>query len=284
MATPTLDEYLEANGLPLDNPAVDTVTNLSALYRGADHEGSGGLLIPRRPGELAEALTRGAIRGEITTEVFGDVDMDGVATASVAAGLRANIDQLLAALQPPQHTLGGTYLVRHVHPTEPNRSAQGRLIATDITFLAPTVASIDWDVYVPGGVLRAEVAENAVSGSLSVAGNLAVPNPGSADQDALTVVLTGTATSVRLESKTWDASGDTYLTVAVDLAGGAVTIDTAAKTATQGGSDVHGNVTAGMPGPWDVWLPLLRDTDNTLRIVPTGGNVTVDVTHYPAYS
>ena len=285
MPVATLTNYLEANGIPLDNPAVETTSQLDWLVQPADHRGDAGLEVAQRPGLQPQATIRDRKRGPLALEVHGTVDMDGNPTADVATGLQGNLDALFAALEPPQHTDAGTYLLRLHHPTLPVRSAQGRLKVVRFEYVAGEVAALVLDGLIPSGVLRSEAVTNANSGSVSTTTNLTVPNPGNADQDEMVITLSGTATHVRLESRTWDPSGNTYLEVASDLALGNVVIDTAAFTAVRGvATDVHGLVDAYSPKGWQTWLPLVRDGNNTIRIVPTGGSVTVDIDHYPAWA
>jgi phage-related protein len=136
------------------------------------------------------------------------------------------------------------------------------------------------DLSIPGAVLRDEAATIATSPSVAApaTADLVVPNPGTADQYELAITLTGTASTVRLTNLTWDPTAGTYLEFNGTLGGG-VTIDTAAWTATRDGISVIGLVAhAGH----ERWLPLAPG-NNTIRIAPTGGNVTVSVSHLAAY-
>lgn len=280
MATANQDEYLEVDGVPLDTPAWQVTNNYPWLYLPASVRGAD-VLVADRPGLDPAPVIRDVKRGPLAMEVYGDVDSDGAATADLPTGLRDNVDELLAAIRPPAWTLDGTQTLRHIHPTAAARQAPGRLTVVNFEWVAGNAARLMLDCIIPRGVLRGETVDSSTSGSVSAQTTFTVTHPGNDPQEQSTITLSGTATSVLLENLTWQADGDAYLDVAVDLGNGDVTIDTGQATVTQGGSDVHGNVTAGLH-IWRTWLPLAPG-DNDIRVTPTGGSVTVTWDHYPTW-
>lgn len=280
MATAIYPERLEVDGVPLDCPAWEVTNNYSWLYTPAefavaDYQPGG------HAGEIPAPVLRGAKRGPLVMQLNGVLDPDGNEHGDVAAGLRANFDALLAALAPPQHTLTGTRELAHVHPAVATRSGPGRVMVVSTEFVAGVAATVTADCYLPRGVLASVDAEETTSPAIGSSTPFVVANSGSSFQEASTVTLSGSATGVLLESLSWDPDGAAFLYVDVDLSAGDVVIDTAAQTVTQAGDDVHGLVDAGLH-VLRSWLPLVAG-DNTIRVVPTGGNVTVTWSHHPAF-
>jgi hypothetical protein len=281
--TATADRYLSIDGIPLDTAAWET-DQLDALYDRYELVGTPTLHIQGKAGEDAQPVTPGVKRIPVPIVVYGDVDADGVPHANPADGLEVNVEQLRRLARPNLATADGTRTIRWHRPDRDTLTAPGLVAASFQTALQGQAAALLlFDLLLPGGVWRQTTPVQEVSSSSSSTYDVTIGHPGDADQTAATIVLSGTATSVRIEQRTWAAAGTTWLGVDVPLSGGAVTIDTAAFTAVQAAADVHGLLDSHTDGPLDSWLPLVAGVDNVLRIIPTGGAVQTTVTHHPSW-
>lgn len=91
MATPAFPEYLTIGAVIIGTEAC-WCENLRILhsveFRGEDR------IVPGQAGTTAYARVRDSIFHDLELRIFGDVDSDGLAHASVDAGLTANIAEL----------------------------------------------------------------------------------------------------------------------------------------------------------------------------------------------
>lgn len=271
-----VDEYVKVDGLPLDTHAWETL-DLAALYDSTPVTGSN-VDLAYHPGQKPRRRWPGPKRVELGIRVFGNVDSDGNPTTSLLGGLRRNLDELKQVLRPRLFDTGTALLV-HELDDGGSRTARCQVVAPLQTSGMQGVAVNGVvDLLVPDGVLRSSQQTTASGSSSSGAAfNLTVDNPGSATQLATVISLSGTATSVLIES---NGLSGVQLDVQVDLNNGDVTVDTDVFTVQQGGNDMHGNVSA---AGHERWLPLEPGGD-TWTVTPTGGDVTVDVEHFAPWS
>lgn len=280
MATALYDERLEFGGVPLDTPAWEVTNNYGWLYSAAE-ELTADFQPGGYPGLVTAPVLRGAKRGPLVIAINGTVDSDGAAHPDQQTGLRTNFDELLGALATPPNLIHAARDLAHVHPSVATRSGPGRISVVDVQWLAGTVAEVTADCIIPRGVLASVDVDTSTSGSIGSTSTFTVTNPGTSFQEWSTITLSGGASTVLLENLSWDPDGAAALTVDVALGAGDVVIDTRDRTAVQGGSDVHGGVAPDLH-VLRTWLPLVQG-DNTWRVTPTGGSVTVTVEHRPAF-
>lgn len=275
MATPSEDEYIEVDGLPLDTPAWSH-ENLGAIYNTPGFRGPG-RTVAQRQGEQPRPRIVGPRPVDVRLLVFGHTDSDGNPTSTQLQGLRGNLDELKAHLD---HSLAvGTVKLRHVLDDGAVREAQAQLTdPLEVSQAGETVRCVA-NLWLPDGALRDTAL---VSTSATDAFPLTVPNPGSGDQLDTVITLSGDATSVTLTNGTW--GNNTDLTVAVDLSAGDVTVDTDKLTATQGAASVVGSVSHNTDGVMAArWLPLRKNGDNAIEVSHNGTTLTVTVEHYPRW-
>lgn len=284
MATANRTEYLEYDGYPVANHAIEH-TNLEALWSPPE------LRIQDRqvPYHAGDAISSRPITGPRTDllnlVLVGATDSDGNANADSRAGLQATRDELLRdVFRPRQNTNDGLVTSRLYLPDGTTRIADAKIVGSS----PPTPSGagalrISLDHLIPAGYWRSETVTTVTSPTVTdgTTHDLTVPNAGTADQYGLAINITGGATStVRLSSLTWDATGDTWLDFNGDVSpAGGVDIDTDAWTAERDGVSVVGLIDH---SGHERWLPLVPG-DNTIRIAPTGGDVTVTVDHYARY-
>jgi hypothetical protein len=284
MATPNRTEYLDIDGLPLATPAWE-VTNLFELWGSADQRGDNDI-IPFRRGRTPRRHHMDSKRRTLQMVIEGGVDSDGNPAVDARQQLEDNISELKLGLRPLQHVEGG---VRTATLHTPNRVLVGpSQIRTGLQLgpIGPAAVNATLDVEFTDGVLydvanEVDVTESNVPGGGSA--DLAVPNPGDADQFHVRIDLTGTATQVQLTNLTWDPDLNAYLVFggALEDTGVGTTIDTETFTAVRNGISVIGLVSH---SGHEFWLPLVAGTTNTIRIEPTGGTATVRIRHYPAFA
>lgn len=283
MPTATRDEYLELGGIPLATGAWET-TDLSDLYDAPEIRARTAT-VGYRPGVAAYRPIYGSKRLLLPIEFFGDQDSDGNPIADSRAGLQANLDEFKASvIRPLQTDLSGTRLLRHHLPDGTIRSAPAQIRdRLKVSGHGPGGLSGVLDIEIPGGVLNSETEVDETSSTISTPTVIQIPNPGTADQFAVLIDLTGTATSVVIYNETWNGDDELWLQFGGDMEDSAVgtQIDTDAFTAVRNSINVVGLVTS---SGHEFWMPLLADGDNDLRVEPTGGNVVVRVRHYPAYA
>lgn len=91
MATAAFAEYLTIGTVIIGTEAC-WCENLRVLhtdeFRGEDR------IVPGSAGTTAYARVRHAVEHELELKIFGDVDSDGLAHATIDAGLTANIDEI----------------------------------------------------------------------------------------------------------------------------------------------------------------------------------------------
>lgn len=261
MAIPTATEYAEVDGLPLRTTAWYT-TSLAALYDSPAASGAG-TAVAYRHGERPPTRWFAPKLVALPLFVVGDLDSDGNVYADVRTGLRRNLDELKNKLAPKLHGDFTVPLVHH-HP-DGDRSARCQVASPLATrAVGPSGMRAVVDLWLPDGVMR-DTTATVVSGTSS----LVVPNPGT-DQFDATITITGSATAVTISSSgfggwSWTFNGTL-----------GVTVDTGKKTATRGGSPVHGLVSSS--GAFGLWMPIARG-GSTFTISPTGGTATVEVSH-----
>lgn len=274
-------EYAEIGGLVLATPAWECI-DLSPLYDAPPVRGDDSV-VPYHEGSIPSRRIVAAKRVVLPMVVYGDQDREGNANEDGRIGLRRNLDDLKREVaRPAQNGADGTRLLRHVFADGEVRQAPCHVIPPlQVGIESPIAVRCTIDVVVPGGVMRSAEPQEATSPSVltGTVGTLIVPNGGTADQFETVLRLTGSATDVTIRNLTWDPNGDTWVRFAASVAAG-VTVDTAAWTAeTDVGADVQGNVSR---SGHERWLPLVPGA-NELAIEPTGGMVTVSVSHYPAW-
>lgn len=282
MAQITRTEYVEIDGLPLATPAWE-VTDLSPIYDMHDLIGDFPI-IPYRRGTLAARPGQGPKRIDLPLVIFGDYDKDGAAYPDAKIGLRANVDEILRdVLGPVILTATGERLLRYHHPNGTAIRSASALVRGPLrpTPINPTTVAVSLDVLITGGVLRDETQIDVTSAVVAdgLTDTLDVPNAGTAYQDTLEAILTGTATQVRISNLTADAGGDVWLDFNGSLGTG-VTINTGAWSAVRDSVSVLGLVDH---SGFERWLPLVAGVTNTLEIAPTGGTAQLQIRHYPAY-
>lgn len=280
MATANLAERLEIDGVPLSTPAWET-EDLSPLwdvpaYRGGDLE------VPFRRGVVPFRRISGAKRVDLPLAIFGDFDPDGTVPADARAQLWLNRRELVrTVLRPVQvASITGDRTIRYYAPDGTTLAGPGKVIGRlRPTQLGPIGMKASVSLSLSEGGLRAETETDVTSSEVADAGQLDfdVPNAGDDYQDELRLTLTGTATLVRLTNLTAHAT-DVWWEFGGSLDAG-VTVDTSDFSAERGGVSVTGLVTH---SGYERWLPLVPG-DNTIRIEPTGGTVTVRFQHFPFY-
>lgn len=285
MATANRAEYLTIGSVPMQTAAWDLI-NLWELWNAADIRGSNDQT-PYRRGRRGRRHLEDSKRVTLQFAIYGSHDSGGnPATAGTEREqLEANIDELKVALRPRQNASDGAADGSLVTPS---KTLTGRIQAKSglsLGPLGPAGARATADIEILDGVLydvagQVDVTETGVAAGGSE--DMTVPNPGSADQYAMTIELTGTATSVRLTSLTWDPDGDTWIEFGGALEESAVgtTIDTDTFSAVRNSLSVIGLMTQ---SGHERWLPLLAGVDNTIRVEPVGGTATVQIVHNPAY-
>lgn len=270
--TNTRDERLEIDGLSLATYGWEAL-DISDLYSSANYRGADSF-VPFLDGQIARRRWIDAKRVSIQMIVHGNVDENGVAYASSLTGLRTNLDTLYKKVRPRQNSGSGTVLLRHHLDDGTIREADAIPVGFQVGWEGPHHAKGTIDLLIPGGVLKDTTDTIAGPTAFSAAGDLTVSNPGNTDQFDMTIDLSGTATSVKLISRTWDATDETWLNYGGAVSGG-IEIDTKNFTVLEGTTSRIGNFTH---SGHERWLPLLPG-NNTIRVQPTGGNVTVTVTH-----
>lgn len=285
MPTANRSEYLEIDGLPLATAAWE-ILNLEVLWQAANPRGDSDV-IPYRRGRQPRRGLPDSRRETLQMVIEGTFDSDGnpATPGSERAQLEANINELKTILRARQNTVyGDVSAVLHT----PNRNLTGPAqVRTGLQLgqLGPAAVNATFDLELTDGVLYDEDNPIDVT-SASVPGGgsdtLNVPNPGTADQFAVIVDLTGTATSVKLTNLTWDPDETTFLEFggALEDSGVGTTIDTGAFTAVRNSVSVIGLITH---SGHETWLPLLAGQTNTIRIEPVGGTATLQIQHTPAY-
>jgi hypothetical protein len=264
-------EYSTFRGVPLDTAAWRT-TDLSVFWAGPAEYRGNDIVVPYAQGVRPGRRTIPERRIVVPMVVTGDLDADGVAHATTREGLRANLDALALVFRPGSGTLDV------LMPDGSTRRATAHVLTGLQTVPAGAGAlRAVVELLIPEGVFRSTVATTATSASVSAGGTGAVnvSNPGTAEQNATTYTMSGTATKVLLTNLTHPETPT--LEVTANLATGNVVIDTAAYSVTQGVSSLFATAT-GTPG----WLPLVPGT-NQIRIQPTGGTATLAISHLPAY-
>lgn len=274
MAVVTLSSWLDLAGVPLATPGW-VHEHLEDLY-GTPQVVAPTTDVPYMDGAVGEGQRYGSREVDVPMLVRGAVDSDGVPHPSTLTGLQLNMDRLKSLAPPTRRRL---YAIRHHLPDGSVRGAAVTGVTWTTTHRGPNDMDADLSFTIPAGLLRDEVPVVVADAASPNQRNLVVPNPGSAEQHELVLVLTGTATTVTIYNRTYDPADGTWLRFGGTLDAG-VTIDTAAWTAVRGGVDTGLVEHSGHPR----WLPLLQATPNTLRVVPTGGTVSVTVQHYPAYA
>lgn len=284
MTVITQTTYVEIDGLELATPAW-LVTNLSALrgamvgLRGED------LPVPYADGALPVRRWVDSQIKQLPFVVFGFKDKDGVVFADQQQGLQANLDELQQALVTPVHwTDAGTKPLRLHLPDGSIRAGDCQVQGIEVPIEGPAAALGTLDVYIPAAVLRDEAATEESSALVAdgVPDTFTIPNPGNANQFEVVITLTGTASSqVRLTNQTWDPTDGTFLEFNGDLGVGDVVIDTAKWSALRAGVNVIDLVEH---SGHERLFPLKRGVTNTIKVEPTGGNVTVTISHFAAYN
>jgi hypothetical protein len=268
--TPTFAEHVTLRGTPLSCPAWET-TDLASLWSTPDLRG-GDVLVPYAPGVRAGRRVVNSRRVAIPLVVFGTTDPDGEPYADARIGLRANLDALALLMRPGAATLelhmpDGSVRAAEVHPVG----------AMQVEPMGPTAASVILELLIPSGVWN-DLDPTVASGSFSSVGVLNVSNPGTADQWRSVITLSGTASSVVLRNTSMP--NNPRVTVAADLDGGTITLDTGDYTALQGSTSVAGSLT---PVGHRCWLPLGPGV-NHIEVTPAAGTATVSVTHYAPFA
>jgi hypothetical protein len=261
----TRARYVSIGDLPLMTPAWH-VLDMSEVYDGPSSRGAD-VVMPYMAGTLATRRSIGAARKVLPMVIFGDRDEDGNDHPDPRLGLIANLNTLKRALRIRQQSPTTTFRVEF----EPE--------GLDDPLVLSAPCSVNWplqvrakpstircllDLTIPGGVLRDTVP---VTRSLAGAGTYVVNNPGTAEQFAVQITLSGPAT---ISNDTW---GHTLTFSGTN----AVLIDTAKGTATNAGNNRMGFVS------WsghENMFPLAVGENNIT--IPSG--VTVDIVHYPAFA
>jgi hypothetical protein len=273
----TQSEYLEVDGTPLSTPAWE-VTDLSQMYETPENRGEDEA-VPYHEGMQPRRRIIGTKHVILPIFIYGGEDPDGASYANARAGFQANTDLLKRLVLKPVQKGNGTRTLRHHLPDGSVRAGAGRVLGPfSPAPVGPSSARGTVDVVIPGGVLRDEVATEAVLALTGAATDLVVEHPGTADQFEVFLELAGTCTALRIENRTWDPTGDTFLEFNGAPAPGAV-IDAGLWTAVRDGASVVGLINH---GGHERWLPL-EPGDNTLRFIPTGGTVSATVSHYAPY-
>lgn len=281
MATPNLAERLEYDGVPLSTPAWE-IEDLAPLWdtpsvRGDDLE------VPYNRGVVPFRRTAGAKVVDLPFVILGDYDPDGQPATDVRAQLWANRRELVRTVLRPitVATNTGDKLVRYYAPDGVTYAGPGKIVGgLRPQAFGPGALRGSLALSLSEGGLRGETESDQTSPSVSDGNteDFAVANAGDDYQDELRLTLTGTATLVRLTNLTADAGGDVWWEFGGSLDAG-VAVDTSDFSAVRGGVSVTGLVTH---SGFERWLPLVPGT-NTIRIAPTGGNVTARFQHFPFY-
>lgn len=268
----TQSERIVWRSVPLATPAWEC-TDLSVLWNTTEYRG-GDVTVPYAPGVRAGRRVVESRRVVIPMVVFGNADAEGTPHSDAREGLRDNLDTLAALMRPGEGTLDV------LMPDGSTRRATAHPVGSlQVRPVGPGAVRCVLDLLIPEGVFRATSATTATSSSISggSTGTLTVDNPGSAEQTAVTLTLSGTATSVTIRNTTHPDSPQFVL--ATNLASGSVVVDTRDYTAKRSSTSVAGSLTpSGNPN----WLPLLPGS-NTIQIQPTGGTCTLAVSHYAAF-
>lgn len=281
MVTANLAERLEIAGIPLSTPAWE-IEDLSPLWDVAGYRG-GDLSVPYQRGVVPFRRALGAKVVDLPFVVLGDYDPDGQPAADPRAQLWANRRELVRTVLRPRQvaTNTGDSTVRYYAPDGTTIAGPGKIVGgLRPTAVGPSAFRGSLALSLSEGGLRAETQTDVTSAEVSDGNQLdfTVPNAGDDYQDELLIDLTGTATVVRLTNLTADAGGDVWWEFGGSLDAG-VAVDTSDFSAVRGGVSVTGLVTH---SGFERWLPLVPG-DNTVRIEPTGGTVTVQFRHFPFY-
>jgi hypothetical protein len=266
--TATSNEYASFRGTPLDTAAW-RVTDYGSLWESPELR-VGYVTIPYAPGVQPGRRVYEARRVVLPLIVFGDYAPEGTPHIEHRAGLRSNLDELAKLLRP------GIGTMRFHTPDGSIRSAPAQPVGSlQVASRGPVSATVVIDLLIPEGVLRSEVATTATLATDTGTRTLTVSNPGTAEQWAAVLTLSGTATTTTITNTTHpDAPA---LTVASDLASGNVVIDTGAYTALRGSTSVTGSLTpVGHPN----WMPLAPGT-NSLTVTTNAGLV---ISHFAPFA
>ncbi len=264
-------EYATFRGVPLDTTAWRT-TDQSVFWAGPGEYRGSDIVVPYAQGVRAGRRLIPEKRIVIPIIVTGDLDADGIAHSSVREGLRLNLDALAQAFRPGSGALDITL------PDGSTRTATAHVLTgLQAVPAGPGALRCVVEVMVPDGVMRSTTATTATSSTVTAGGtvDLTVSNPGSAEQNAISYTLSGTATEVLLTNL---SHPDTpTLEITADLSVDDVLIKTAEYSVMHGTTPLFATAT-GSPG----WLPLVPG-NNAIRIQPTGGDAVLDVSHNAAY-
>lgn len=281
MATPNRTEYLEIDAVPLSTPAWE-IEDLSSLWDMPTIRGDSGL-VPYRRGVIPFRRSFGPKLVDLPFVIVGDSDPDGGVPADARAQLWANRDELMRTVwRPLQISATGSRLVRYYTPDGSTLAGPGKIVGglrpvpTGPLALRGAIA-----LELSEGGLRSETLTDVTSAEVADGAQLdfTVPNAGNDYQDELLIDLTGTATVVRLTNLTADADENVFWEFGGSLDSG-VAVDTSDFTAIRDSISVVGLVNH---SGYEKWMPLVPG-DNTIRIEPTGGTVTVQFRHFPFYA
>lgn len=272
MAWPTFT----LDGQDLDVEGCWRVADPSSLFSRIGVRGDD-VVVAQRYGVRAHARIPSASAETMLLWVFGENDPSGVAHTDKFTGLSLNLDELYALTRPKLNTLQGTVELVYNDTDIGARAVDVHILRADSTLQAASkMARAALDV-LPVGLWRDVVATSGSGSDPS----FTVANPGTADQLAKTITISGSGSYITLTNPTW---GDQcWVSLTLDISAGDVVIDTGAMTVTQGGASVLSALSHRTPGAVGArWLPLVAKSDNTIG-VDTDGTLTVTIEHYARY-
>lgn len=142
------DEYLVVGSVTLATPAfwVESLAPLFGVKKQGDDR-----KIPRAAGARPYARLRGPVTVGLTVRVHGDVDQDGVATASARDGLYDHLRYLEVNLLDDVATTEGTRTAVWHLPDGTTRTAAVHVETFTVTGASPTEATCLLELSIPAG-------------------------------------------------------------------------------------------------------------------------------------